>query len=60
MTAGVHNSHGAVHEHDPAYKRVDYVFLRIGSGVNVVSAARLRRTGDASDHYPVRAILSFN
>ena len=45
---------------DPSYKRVDYVFLRKDSGVNVVSAARLRRTGDASDHYPVRAVLRFN
>jgi endonuclease/exonuclease/phosphatase family metal-dependent hydrolase len=51
---------GPVNRPDPAYKRVDYVFLRKNSGINVVSAARLRRTGDASDHYPVRAILSFN
>lgn len=41
------------------YKRVDYIFLRKSSGINVVRAVR-PRTGHASDHYPVLAVLSFN
>jgi endonuclease/exonuclease/phosphatase family metal-dependent hydrolase len=46
--------------YDPAKKRIDYVFLRKSSGINVVRAARLRRTGNVSDHYPVLALLAFN
>lgn len=44
----------------PPKKRIDYVFLKENSRINVVRATRLLRTGSASDHYPVLAILSFN
>lgn len=39
--------------------RVDYIFVRRGTGLNIVDVGRLN-TGGLSDHFPVVARLSFN
>lgn len=53
------NSQGGPNYHPPS-KRIDYIFLRKGSRLDVVAAGVLRGTRQLSDHFPVIAHLSFD